>query len=303
MAKEGSVAPKERVNITYKPSTGDAQEEVELPFKMLMLSDFTGRTDPRPVEERAPISVDKDNFAQVMAEQQLSVQTSVPDKLSEQPGAELSVKLSLRSLADFTPDGIAAQVPELQQLLALRRQIDSLKFGTSASAGTSLRSQLNAKKATLAEARQRYGEEYPDVKKLQRDIATLEARIKAGERADVEMTDGTAVGMQLRTQINAIDSQLASIAAQNASLRAKLTGLEKNVTSAPQVEREYATATRDLTIARELLAFGIFPAPLSAWYASKATRRSGLLLGVATSPAKELARSCDRLVDVVRRFS
>jgi hypothetical protein len=65
------------------------------------------------------------------------------------------------------------------------------------------------------------------------------------------MTDGTAVGMQLRTQINAIDSQLASIAAQNASLRAKLTGLEKNVTSAPQVEREYATATRDLTIARE----------------------------------------------------
>ena len=28
MAKEGSVAPKERVNITYKPATGDAQEEM-----------------------------------------------------------------------------------------------------------------------------------------------------------------------------------------------------------------------------------------------------------------------------------
>ena len=135
-------------------------------------------------------------------------------------------------------------------MVALRRQIDSLKFGTSASSGTSLRSQLNAKKATMAEARQRYGAEYPDVKKLQRDIATLEARIKAGERGDVEMSDGTAVGMQLRTQISAIDSQLASIEAQNASLRAKLTGLETNVTSAPQVEREYANATRDLTIAR-----------------------------------------------------
>ena len=103
------------------------------------------------------------------------------------------------------------------------------------------------KRATLAEARQRYGEEYPDVKKLQRDIATLEARIKAGERGDVEMSDGTPVGMQLRTQINAIDSQLASIEAQNAALRAKLAGLEKNVTAAPQVEREYANATRDLT--------------------------------------------------------
>ena len=135
-------------------------------------------------------------------------------------------------------------------MVAMRRQIDSLKFGTSASSGTSLRSQLNAKRATLVEARQRYGEEYPDVKKLQRDIATLEARIKAGERGDVEMSDGTPVGMQLRTQISAIDSQLASIEVQNAALRAKLTGLEKNVTSAPQVEREYANATRDLSIAR-----------------------------------------------------
>ncbi|MEH2511635.1 GntR family transcriptional regulator/MocR family aminotransferase [Nitrobacteraceae bacterium AZCC 1564] len=61
--------------------------------------------------------------------------------------------------------------------------------------------------------------------------------------------------------------------------------------------------TSDLTIAREILAFGMFPAPLSAWYASAETSRSGLLLGVATSPTKELGRSCDRLVDIIRRFS
>jgi uncharacterized protein involved in exopolysaccharide biosynthesis len=136
-------------------------------------------------------------------------------------------------------------------MIALRRQIDSLKYGTTAGAGTSLRSQLNQKRATLAEARQRYGEEHPDIKKLQRDIATLETRMKAGERGDVELSDGTPVGMQLRTQINAIDSQLASIEAQNAGLRAKLAGIERNVTATPQVEREYANLTRDLTIARE----------------------------------------------------
>lgn len=127
MAKEGSVAPKERVNITYKPATGDAQEEVELPLKILMLGDYTGRTDARPVEERTPISIDKDTFAQVMAEQQLAVQTSVADKLSDSPGGELSVALKLRSLSDFTPDGIAAQVPQLQQLLALRSALIALK--------------------------------------------------------------------------------------------------------------------------------------------------------------------------------
>ena len=50
MAKEGTVAPKERINIVYKPATGDAQEDVELPLKMLFIGDYTGRPDPRSVE-------------------------------------------------------------------------------------------------------------------------------------------------------------------------------------------------------------------------------------------------------------
>ena len=52
MSKEGSVAPKERVNITYKPATGNAKEEVELPLKLLMLGDYTQRPDPTPLEDR-----------------------------------------------------------------------------------------------------------------------------------------------------------------------------------------------------------------------------------------------------------
>ena len=54
MSKEQSVAPKERVNITYKPATGDAQEEVELPLRILMMGDYTGKRDDTPLEERKP---------------------------------------------------------------------------------------------------------------------------------------------------------------------------------------------------------------------------------------------------------
>jgi succinoglycan biosynthesis transport protein ExoP len=158
---------------------------------------------------------------------------------------------SVRSLEDQYSRMRSSYDESHPDMVQLRRQIDSLKFGTSAGSGTSLRSQLNAKRATLAEARQRYGAEHPDIKRLQRDIATLETRIKNGERGDVEMSDGTPVGMQLRTQINAIDSQIGSLMARSAELRAKINGLEQNVTAAPQVEREYANATRDLTIARE----------------------------------------------------
>lgn len=34
MSRDGSVAPKERINIRYVPATGDTQEDVELPLSM-----------------------------------------------------------------------------------------------------------------------------------------------------------------------------------------------------------------------------------------------------------------------------
>jgi type VI secretion system protein ImpB len=52
MAKEGTVAPKERVNIVYRPATGDAKEEVELPLKLLVVGDFTLRPDDRMIEDQ-----------------------------------------------------------------------------------------------------------------------------------------------------------------------------------------------------------------------------------------------------------
>ncbi len=127
MAKEGSVAPKERVNIIYKTATGNAQEEVELPEKILMVGEYTGRADQRPMEERAPINIDKNNFNEVMAKQNLELTLSVPNKLSTEANAEMPVKLELKSLADFGPEGIVHQVPELQKLLELRAALNALK--------------------------------------------------------------------------------------------------------------------------------------------------------------------------------
>lgn len=124
----GSVAPKERVNITYRPATEGAQEDVELPFKILVLGDFTGRSDDRPVEDRDPINVDKDNFDKVMAAQKLAVEISVPNTITDDADAgELPVALRFESLADFRPEGLAQQVPELRRLLDLRAALVALK--------------------------------------------------------------------------------------------------------------------------------------------------------------------------------
>jgi len=127
MAKEASVAPRERVNITYKPATGDAKEEVELPFKMVVLGDFTMRADDRPLEERKPIRVDKDNFNEVLKKQDLSLDINVEDRLSGNEDSELSMSLKFSSLKDFAPESVAEQVPELNKLLELRKALQALK--------------------------------------------------------------------------------------------------------------------------------------------------------------------------------
>ena len=127
MSKEGSVAPKERVNITYKPATGNAKEEVELPLKLLMVGDYTLRPDPRPLEDRKPINVDKDNFQKVMSEQKLALSFNVKDRLSESEDNEITVNLKFRRLSDMEPEAIANQVPELKKLLDLRAALTALK--------------------------------------------------------------------------------------------------------------------------------------------------------------------------------
>jgi len=127
MAKESSVAPKERVNIVYRPATGDAKEEVELPLKVLVMGDFTGGPDDRPLEKRETVNIDKDNFEDVLKAQGISLNLTVPNKLSGKPDEEMSVKLKVGSMKDFGPEAVAQQVPELKKLQELREALASLK--------------------------------------------------------------------------------------------------------------------------------------------------------------------------------
>ena len=127
MAKEASVAPKERVNITYKPATGDAKEEVELPLKVLVMGDFTMAEDETPIEDRKAINIDKDNFNDVLDSYNISLDAVVDNKLSAEPDEQMAVKLNFNSLKDFDPDAIVDKVPELKKMVDLRNALKAVK--------------------------------------------------------------------------------------------------------------------------------------------------------------------------------
>jgi type VI secretion system protein ImpB len=133
MPDEGSVAPKERVNIVYRPATGGQQEQIELPFKTLVVADFTGQPDETRLEERECIDVNKDTFDEVMEAHNLKLEFSVPNKLVEPAEGEdpednlLPLSLEFHNLKDFEPDQLAVAVPELSKLMELREALKALK--------------------------------------------------------------------------------------------------------------------------------------------------------------------------------
>jgi len=133
-------------------------------------------------------------------------------------------------------------------MIALRRQIDALKAGGGAIDSLSLDAQLQAQKQILAQARQRYSEDHPDVKRIERQIKSLQTRIAAGEKNSANVVRSPAV-VQLKTQINALDTQVAGLDRRSNELRAKLDSMQKRVEATPQTEREYKTLTRDLELA------------------------------------------------------
>lgn len=118
--------PPARVNIKLDIDKGGAQKKVELPFKMLVLGDFTGKEDGKRLVDREKININKDNFNQVMESMDLGLNFSVENKINPDAG-DLKVDLKFKSMKSFDPIEIVKQVPQLSKLLAARNLVKDLK--------------------------------------------------------------------------------------------------------------------------------------------------------------------------------
>jgi type VI secretion system protein ImpB len=126
--KEGSVAPKERINVTFKPSAGDGLEDLELPLKLMMIGDYTLTDDDRKLEDRKAININKNNFNEVLEKHDLNLDLQVPNKLGDESSdEELALSLQFKSMKDFDPASLVQQVPEMKALMELRDALVALK--------------------------------------------------------------------------------------------------------------------------------------------------------------------------------
>ena len=150
---------------------------------------------------------------------------------------------------------LAVYDPNYPDMIQLRQQIDAMRHGyLPAGPGSSLEEQLAQERTTLTELRQRYSEDYPDVKSAERTVKDLEARIASGEKGGKDTAAPeiqTPEVVQLKTQLNGVEGQIAALEQQREDLRAKDAKLRGNLQSTPEVERAYDTLNRDADTAKK----------------------------------------------------
>jgi type VI secretion system protein ImpB len=125
---------KPRVHITYDVEIGDAVVVKELPFVVGVMGDFTGNSTQalKPLQDRKFVSIDRDNFNDVMAQLSPGLNLKVPNTLKGD-GSEMSVQLNFGSMEDFEPARIVEQVEPLKILLEARNKLRDLLSATDRS--------------------------------------------------------------------------------------------------------------------------------------------------------------------------
>lgn len=116
-----------RVHITYDVETEGAMVQKELPFVVGVMGDFSGdSTEPlKPLKDRKFVTIDRDNFDQVMQRMTPGLKMRVENTLKGD-GSELAVDLKFNSIEDFEPGAIVDQVEPLKNLLETRNKLRDL---------------------------------------------------------------------------------------------------------------------------------------------------------------------------------
>ncbi len=109
----------DRVDLVYRSGEGEDGKDVELPFRILVLGDFTRDERSAELGEQTPESLGAD-IDVLLARWQPTLTLRVADRLTDSD-YPLDVQIPIRRLQDFGPDHLLDAVPVLSSLYRLRR--------------------------------------------------------------------------------------------------------------------------------------------------------------------------------------
>jgi type VI secretion system protein ImpB len=116
--------PKSRLTLTYRTNVTGQPEDVQLPFRLLIMGDLskgTSKDQKVDLDARNIRQLDGKNLNQVIKDMNMSVKFDVENKIDPDKGSELSVNIPITSMRSFQPAEIAQHVPKVRSLLLLKK--------------------------------------------------------------------------------------------------------------------------------------------------------------------------------------
>ena len=123
-----------RVQIEYDLELYGAEKKINLPFVMGVMADLSGASQTKEasksVLDRSFVETDANRFPKFMEalgpRVKARVKNTLPQAEGQERDEELALDLTFTKIGDFAPDKIAEQVPQLAEILKMRRQLEEL---------------------------------------------------------------------------------------------------------------------------------------------------------------------------------
>lgn len=116
--------PKSRLTLTYRTTINGAMQDISLPFRILVLADFSmGTSTDRKLDlaDRKLRPLSGRNLDPLMKDMKMRLQTTVKNCIDPDNEESIDIDLPIESMKSFSPDQIAYNIPKVRALLMLKQ--------------------------------------------------------------------------------------------------------------------------------------------------------------------------------------
>jgi len=118
--------PQSRLTLTYRTEIQGARQDITLPFRMLVLAEFSSANRPstdrrKDLPERASRPLSGRNLTPIMKDMDIRLNFAVQNHINPEDRGTLPVDLKVSSIDSFSPAHIADSVKEVKALLIIKQ--------------------------------------------------------------------------------------------------------------------------------------------------------------------------------------
>lgn len=203
------------------------------------------------------INSELEKARQSLQEQEKKVRdfrTKFMGSLPEQQQANLQVMSQLQGILQSNNDAISRAQQQKSYLESLQDALQKRDPVTSPmKTATGLK--LDAARAELLAAQQKYTDQHPDVIRLKAEVRGLEKQVqeeaKAASGGSTPGQLGAMDSFQLRSQIKALDDEIKNRSSRSLELEKQINGIKGRVELQPTIEQQFTELTRDYDISKK----------------------------------------------------